>query len=85
MDGKNSQHTLFWQGKVVIDMICRALINREEGVGLPKTLGKKKLFECRLPLKKLDEYTMTCPAGHRRRTIAWEERSFKVWIVKRVH
>jgi|WetSurMetagenome_2_1015567.scaffolds.fasta_scaffold1494065_2 hypothetical protein len=90
MDGNISQPILFSQGKLLaIDMICRALINRDEGVGLPKTLGKKKLFECRLPIKQLDEYTMICPAGHRKRTVAWEERSFISFFqavkIKKVH
>lgn len=56
---------------------CLAIINDEEG--LPKTLGKKKLKECRLPLKRMDEYTSICPLGHRKRNTLWEYRSFALF------
>ncbi len=81
---KTTRTRIFSKESYRICMICRALINREEGIGLPKTLGKKKLFECRLPMKKLDEYTLICLAGHKKRTIAWEERSFSAWIERKV-
>jgi hypothetical protein len=57
-------------------MLCHALINREEGVGLPKTLGKKRLFECGFKMTKRDKYTLICPAGHKRMTDEWDKRSF---------
>jgi len=69
-------------------MLCHALINREEGVGLPKTLGKKRLFECGFKMKPLDIYTLICPAGHKRMTEEWDNRSFSVFyevIIKKVH
>lgn len=54
--------------------ICLAIINDEEG--LPKSLGKKRLRECKRPMRRLDEYTLECPVGHKARTIKWEMRSF---------
>lgn len=57
-------------------MICRAIINTEEEIGLPKHLGKKKLKECRRRMNPLDKYTLVCPLGHRKRTQDWNDKSF---------
>lgn len=56
---------------------CLAIINDSNKA--PHVLGKSKLKECRKPLTKLDEYTMVCPDGHRKRTSSWENRTFAVF------
>lgn len=58
-------------------MRCIAIINTHEELGLPKTLGKKKLKECGMRMKQIDDYVIVCTVGHRLVTQKWENKSFQ--------
>ncbi len=64
------------------NMYCIAIINTDEEKGLPKSLGKKKLKECGMRMRILDEYTIICSKGHRMVTQKYEDKCFQGFLPK---